>query len=219
MIKIKEKKLSCYEPLPREKQESFNKFIIYRDLKPYERSLTKVAEIITENNQEQKKMINSLKQLCSKWCWVERVKIYDADQQLKLARKRETNFDSLSGVLLDNVEGLIKYANNLLGEVIKNPVKDNGEQYSLVTRIKMTKDVSSLLKEAHELLCNLCGRPSSYRSFEFDGVIDVDATVVDDGLTDEERREQYEAEFTRLLQEATRPAPADAQDIQGNNNR
>lgn len=142
-------------------------------------------------------MINSLKQLCSKWCWVERCKIYDADQQLKLAKKRETNFDELSGVLLDNVEGLIKYANNLLGEVIKNPVKENGEQYSLVTRIKMSKDVSSLLKEAHELLCNLCGRPSTYSSFEFDGLIDVNATVMEEE-TEEEKLEKYAKYFKQL---------------------
>lgn len=196
-------KLSCYEPLPNERQDSFNKFILYRDLKPYERSLSKVAEIIAMSNGEQntKRIKSALDNLSQKWCWVERCKIYDADQQLKLAKKRETNFDSLSGVLLDNVEGLIKYANNLLGEVIKNPVKENGETYSLVTRIKMTKDVSSLLKEAHELLCNLCGRPSTYSSFEFDGLIDVNATVTDNE-TEEEKLERY-ANYFKKLEPAT----------------
>ena len=200
---MKKQKLSCYEPLPREPQDSFNKFIIYRDLKPYERSLSKTAEKLTEDNNKRKKLMNSLKQLCSKWCWVERCKIYDADQQLKLAKKRENNFDSLSGVLLDNVDGLIKYANNLLGEVIKNPIKENGEPYSLVTRIKMTKDVSALLKEAHELLCNLCGRPSTYSSFEFDGVIDVDATVKDDETEEEklERAKEYFKEIETQMKE------------------
>ena len=46
MIKMINGKLSCYEALPRETQESFNKFVIYRDLKPHERSITKVAEIL-----------------------------------------------------------------------------------------------------------------------------------------------------------------------------
>lgn len=191
-------KLSCYEPLPREPQDSFNKFLIYRNLNPYERSLSKTAEKLTEDNNKRKKLMNSLKQLSSKWCWVERCKIYDADQQLKLAKKRETNFDKLSDVLLDNVEGLIKYANNLLGEVISNPVKENGEKYSLVTRIKMSKDVSSLLKEAHELLCNLCGRPSSYSSYEVDGLIDVNATVIEDNETEEEKLERYANYFKQL---------------------
>ncbi|MBQ2173533.1 MAG: hypothetical protein II453_00185 [Alphaproteobacteria bacterium] len=172
-------KLSCYEPLPNERQDSFEKFIIYRNLPPHERSLTKAAEQIAMNKDEQsvKKLKTSLGNLCTKWCWVERVKIYDADQQLKIIKKRSTTFDQLSNILLDNVEGLIKYANNLLGEVIKNPVKDNGEPYSLITRIKMSKDVSALLKEAHELLCNLCGRPSTYTSMAVDGLIGINADV------------------------------------------
>lgn len=200
---MSKKKLSCYEPLSREPQDSYNKFLVYRDLKPYERSLSKVAEKLTDDNQKQKKLNNSLKQLCSKWCWVDRCKIYDADQQLKLAKKRETNFDELSNVLLDNVEGLIKYANNLLGQIIKNPVKENGEEYSLVTKIKMTKDVSSLLKEAHELLCNLCGRPSSYSSYEFDGLIDVNATVMDEETEAEklERAKEYFKEIETQMKE------------------
>ena len=190
-------KLSCYEPLPREASDSFEKFVMYRDLKPHERTVKKVCEMICQDKEFDNKLFKALQRLCTKWCWIERCKIYDADQQLKLVQKRETTFDELGNVLLDNVEGLIKYANNLLGEVIKNPVKENGEQYSLVTRIKMTKDVSSLLKEAHELLCNLCGRPSSYSSYEFDGLIDVNATVIEEE-TEEEKLERYANYFKQL---------------------
>ena len=200
MIKMAKGKLSCYEALPRETQESFNKFVLYRDLKPHERSITKVAEILA-GTQNLKKTRDALNRLCTKWCWVERVKIYDADQQLKLAKKREDTFDGMSDVLLGNMEGLIKYANNLLGEVIERPYKDNGEKYSLVTRIKMTKDVSNLLKEAHELLCNLCGRPSTYSSFEFDGLIDVNAEIVED-IPFEEEMEKY-VDFFKQIEQPT----------------
>ena len=116
---------------------------------------------------ELKKEISRLTTLSSKWCWTERIKIYDADKQLELARKREDTFNGLNSILLDNVEGIIKYANNLLGEVIRGATKENGEPYSLITRIKMLKDVNSLLKEAYELLCNLCGRPYEYQSMDF----------------------------------------------------
>ena len=201
MIKMAKGKLSCYEALPRETQESFNKFVLYRDLKPHERSITKVAEIISKDTQNLKKTRDALHRLCTKWCWVERVKIYDAEQQLKLAKKREDTFDGMSDVLLGNIEGLIKYANNLLGEVIERPYKDNGEKYSLVTRIKMTKDVSNLLKEAHELLCNLCGRPSTYSSFEFDGLIDVNAEIVED-IPFEEEMEKY-VDFFKQIEQPT----------------
>ena len=203
MIKMAKGKLSCYEALPREPQESFNKFVMYRDLKPHERSISKVAEKIAVSKGEQntKKIKSSLDNLSVKWCWVERVRIYDADQQLKLAKKREDTFDGMSDVLLGNIEGLIKYANNLLGEVIERPYKDNGEKYSLVTRIKMTKDVSNLLKEAHELLCNLCGRPSTYSSFEFDGLIDVNAEIVED-IPFEEEMEKY-VDFFKQIEQPT----------------
>lgn len=210
MIKMAKWKLSCYEALPREPQISFNKFCIYRDLKPHQRTLRKVAEIILSNETLTdtdnfdtlfKKELSKLTTLSSKWSWVERVKIYDADQQLKLAKKREDTFDGMSDVLLGNIEGLIKYANNLLGEVIERPYKDNGEKYSLVTRIKMTKDVSNLLKEAHELLCNLCGRPSTYSSFEFDGLIDVNAEIVED-IPFEEEMEKY-VDFFKQIEQPT----------------
>ena len=205
MIQIKKENLSCYEALPKEPQSSFNKFIIYRDLKPHTRSVRRVCEIICDYDKTgifDNKLYKSLQRLCTKWHWIERVKLYDADQQLKLAKKREDNFDEMSNVLLDNVEGLIKYANNLLGQIIKNPKKDNGDEYSLMTKIKMTKDVSALLKEAHELLCNLCGRPSSYSSYEFDGLIDVTASVVDEE-TEEEKLERYADYFKQINSKAT----------------
>ena len=196
----KQNKLSCYDALPRETQESFNKFVVYRDLKPHERSITKVAEIL-EGTQNLKKTRDALNRLCTKWCWVERVKIYDADQQLKLAKKRESTFDGMSDVLLGNIEGLIKYANNLLGEVIERPYKDNGEKYSLVTRIKMTKDVSNLLKEAHELLCNLCGRPSTYSSLELDqkGELNLNQNVKIE--SEEEKLERYANYFKQIKED------------------
>ena len=196
----KQNKLSCYEALPRETQESFNKFVVYRDLRPHERSITKVAEIL-EGTQNLKKTRDALNRLCTKWCWVERVKIYDADQQLKLAKKRESTFDGMSDVLLGNIEGLIKYANNLLGEVIERPYKDNGEKYSLVTRIKMTKDVSNLLKEAHELLCNLCGRPSTYSSFELEqkGELNLNQNVKIE--SEEEKLERYANYFKQIKED------------------
>ena len=199
----KQNKLSCYDALPRETQESFNKFVLYRDLKPHERSLGKVADMLNVNGnaQNRKKLLTSLGNLCTKWCWVERVKIYDADQQLKLAKKRESTFDGMSDVLLGNIEGLIKYANNLLGEVIERPYKDNGEKYSLVTRIKMTKDVSNLLKEAHELLCNLCGRPSTYSSLELDqkGELNLNQNVKIE--SEEEKLERYANYFKQIKED------------------
>ena len=154
--KNKKDNLSCYEPFPREPTGSFEKFLFYRNLPD-----------------EFKKIHKSIQVLCTKWCWVDRCRLYDADRQLELAKKKDGKFDELSDVLLGNVEGLIKYANNLLKEVIENPVKVDGDEYSLASRIRMSKDVTSLLNSSHELLCNLCGRPSSYKNVEFKGEAEV----------------------------------------------
>jgi hypothetical protein len=177
--KSKKDNLSCYEPFPREQPNSFEKFLAYRDLPPHERSTRKVAEkfAMGKNGSEFKKIHRNIERLCTKWCWVERCKIYDADRQLELAQKRDAKFDELSDVMLKNVDGLIKYANNLLTEVIKSPLKNDGEEYSLMSRIQMSRDVTSLLNSSHELLCNLCGRPSSYKNFEFNGGASIEHKV------------------------------------------
>lgn len=180
MVKNNKKdNLSCYEPFPREPTGSFEKFLFYRNLPAHERSTRKVAEhyAIGKTSAEFKKIHKSIQVLCTKWCWVDRCRLYDADRQLELAKKKDGKFDELSDVLLGNVEGLIKYANNLLKEVIENPVKVDGDEYSLASRIQMSKDVTSLLNSSHELLCNLCGRPSSYKNFEFNGNASVEHHV------------------------------------------
>jgi hypothetical protein len=177
--KSKKDNLSCYEPFPREPPKSFEKFLMYRDLPPHERSTRKVAEhyAVGKTPGEFKKIHASVQKLCTKWCWVDRCHLFDADRQLELAQKKDAKFDELSDVMLKNVDGLIKYANNLLTEVIKNPLKNDGDEYSLASRIQMSRDVTSLLNSCHELLCNLCGRPSSYKNFEFNGGASIEHKV------------------------------------------
>ena len=200
--KNKKDGLSCYEPFPREQPNSFEKFLVYRDLPSHERSTRKVAEkfAIGKSASEFKKIHRNIEKLCTKWCWVERCKIYDAERHLELAKKKDGKFDELSDVMLSNVEGLIKYTNNLLKEVIKNPVKSDGDEYSLMSRIQMSKDVTSLLSSSHELLCNLCGRPSSYKNFEFNGeasiehkvpFADLEQIIIESGRkSDEEKKKE-----------------------------
>lgn len=171
------KKLTYDSKLPRETDASFQKFLLYRNLPPHQRSIKKVAEQIVESDNDLKKTIRSLNQLCTNWSWVERCKLYDADRQLELVRKRTDKFDEFNEIMLDNTDGLIRYANNLLGEVIRNPVKENGERYSLASRIKMANEVSKLLKEANELACNITGRPYEYKELNVNA--DVSEQTVD----------------------------------------
>lgn len=178
-------KLTYDSKLPRETDTSFQKFLLYRDLHPHERSIRKVAEQIVESDKDLKKTMRSLNQLCTNWSWVERCKLYDAARQLELVRKRADKFNEFNEIMLDNTDGLIRYANNLLGEVIKNPVKENGERYSLASRIKMAKEVSGLLKESNELACNITGRPHEYKELNVNADVEADVTLdkfIDDEL-------------------------------------
>ena len=209
-----EQKLSCYEPLPHEPAKSFNEFTQIRDRKPHKRTYRLVAEdnlkakgiIKTHNNynNELKKELNRLLKLSEKWRWQERFKLYDLDKQVELIKKRDDTFYGMNKALLDIVEGLIKYANNLLAELINgNATKKNGEEFSLGTKIKMLNEITSVIKTANELLCNLCGRPSDYTKTELTGLLDVNANV-NDKRDKEELDKEYEDKFKQYLTEITK---------------
>lgn len=196
--------LSCYEPLPHEPAKSFNEFAQIRDRKPHKRTYRLVAEDtlkskgLTKNdknyNREIKKEISRLTSLSNKWRWQERFKLYDLDKQIELIKKRDDTFYGMNRTLLDIVEGLIKYANNLLAELINgNAVKKNGDEFSLGTKIKMLNEITSIIKTANELLCNLCGRPSEYAKLDINADVDIGEKE-----TEEEKLERYANYFKKL---------------------
>lgn len=210
MIMGKEQQLSCYEPLPHEPAKSFNEFTGIRDRKPHKRTYRLVAEdnlkakgiIKTHNNynNELKKELNRLLKLSEKWRWQERFKLYDIDKQIELIKKRDDTFYGMNKALLDIVEGLIKYANNLLAELINgNATKKNGDEFSLGTKIKMLNEITSVIKTANELLCNLCGRPSDYKKVELDG--DIGVTHKETEAEKLERAKEYFKEIETQMKE------------------
>lgn len=205
---MNKQKLSCYEPLPNEPAKSFNEFAQIRNRKPHQRTYRLVAIdnlkakgiIKTHNNynRELKKELNRLLKLSEKWRWQERFKLYDLDKQIELIKKRDDTFYDMNKALLDIVQGLIKYSNNLLAELINgNAVKKNGDEFSLGTKMKMLSEITSVIRNANELLCNLCGRPSDYTKMDIGGIIDVNATVKDDE-TEEEKLERYANYFKQI---------------------
>ena len=206
-----QQQLSCYEPLPHEPAKSFNEFKQIRDRKPHKRTYRLVAidnlkaKGITEThqnyNRELIKETNRLKKLSEKWRWQERFKLYDLDKQIELMKKRDDTFYGMNKTLLDIVEGLIKYANNLLAELINgNATKKNGDEFSLGTKIKMLNEITSIIKTANELLCNLCGRPSDYTKMELEGLIDINAKVTGN-LTLAEEEAKADEYFKQLENE------------------
>ena len=202
-----EQQLSCYEPLPHEPAKSFNEFTNIRDRKPHKRNYRIVAEDnlrakgVSKSqdnyNRELKKEYNRIAKLSERWRWQERFKLYDLDKQIELIKKRDDVFYGMNKTLLDIVEGLIKYANNLLAELINgNATKKNGDEFSLGTKIKMLNEITSIIKTANELLCNLCGRPSDYKEINVNGALDIGKKE-----TDEEKMERAKEYFKTIEKE------------------
>lgn len=199
--------LSCYTKMPNEPTKSYNEFVKIRDLPPHERTLRKVAENnlktkgLTKSDKkypnELKKEISRLTSLSARWRWQERFHLYDLDKQIDLMKKRDDLFYNLNGTLLDVVEGLIKYANNLLAELIGGAKKQNGEDFSLGTRMKMLNEITVVIERANNLLCDLCGRSRGKFEFDIDLAGDVGLNVKNDE-TEEERLERYADYFKRL---------------------
>lgn len=202
-------KLSCYTKMPHETNDSFQEFIKVRDLPPHKRTLRKVAE----NNLKQKGMTNTDKNYqnelkkelsrlttkSAKWLWQQRFEIYDLDKQIELTAKRDDTFYSMNKALLDIIDGLIKYANNLLAELIGGAKKQNGEDFSLGTRMKMLNEITVVIERANNLLCNLCGRPSDYKKVELDG--DIGVTHKETEAEKLERAKEYFKEIETQMKE------------------
>lgn len=172
MTFVDDEVLTCYEPLDGESDNSFSKFVIYRDMDPHERNVGSVASRLSElgDGRAVKAIESSLRNLASRYHWADRASLFDAEKQMQLIKYRDSKFYELNEVLLNNVTGLIKYANNLLRDIVASE-----DSAGLDERIRMSKDVTSLLKDAHVLLCNICGRPSNYN--KVDGNLAINADV------------------------------------------
>lgn len=204
--------LSCYTKMPNESNKSFNEYCKIRDLPPHERTLRKVAErniaekgvLKSHKNypSELKKELSRLLKLSERWRWQERFRLYDLDKQIDLMKKRDDLFYNLNGTLLDVVEGLIKYANNLLAELIGGAKKQNGEDFSLGTRMKMLNEITMVIERANNLLCDLCGRSRGKFEFDVDLTGNMDMNIKSDE-TEEERLERYASYFEQINSKAT----------------
>ena len=198
--------LFCYTKMPRETQKSFTEFKAVRDLPPQQRNLRKVAEHnlqeqgVCQNRSDYDKLLkrehSRLQKLSERWKWFLRFELYDHDKQLELMQKQDATFYNMSNVLIDIIEGLLKYANNLLAEVISG-TKVDGEPLATGTKIRYTKEITDILKNSHDLLCKACGRPSEYTKLAVDanlgGTLEVKETK-----TEEELLEEYEDYFKQV---------------------
>ena len=206
---IKENELLCYTKMPRETEKSFMEYVKVRNLQPNKRNLVEVAKNnlrekgITQSHpnysKELKKEHNRLKKLSEKWKWQLRFELYDNHKQLQLIEKQDATFNYMSNVLLDLIEGLLKYSSNLLGELIEGK-KTDGEPLAVGTKIKYTHEITFTLDKAYDLLCRICGRPSTYSKLDIGGTVGLN---MNNDKSKEELDQEYEDRFKQYLEDIT----------------
>ena len=181
--------------LPNETTKSWRKRVCYC-VAGSNRSYGYVVENemkIPKNHKDYKKAVNSIAKLAQKWEYDMYAHLYDVEEQTFKLQKRQEKFDELEDVELTMVEAIIKSLNNFIAEFIKNPVKKDGNEYSLVTKIDMYNKILSAFDKADVILRRLTGQPLEYTKIDNNSVIDVKATVSDiKTLKDEEAEaEEY----------------------------
>ena len=207
-------KLSCYEPLPNEPKYLFARFIIYRDLGPartYSKAVEKIKNQTESYFYEKNKnvTINALMKNAEKWFYTARCELYDADQLLQEIQDNKEKHHEINQILIVNFEAIIKYCNNLIKEIIDGPKKSNGENYSIMSIIKMLHDVTLILKNANEQLRLCCGLSTTNNDVNLEGLldvkglIDVNAEVIDNTSTIDEIKE-IDKELAELYEPTNR---------------
>ena len=145
------------KPMKGESAKMFARFQIYDNLPPHERNLQKVVDIINKNRQKSAKSKTTKKITyaavegsSTKWFWQERSQLHDIDKRLEQLEKDRTNFNKTNKQVIENLRDIINHCNKLIHEIMANPLKVNGEPYSLASKIKMLYEITNTLKIANE---------------------------------------------------------------------
>ncbi|MBQ3407963.1 MAG: hypothetical protein IJH12_02010 [Clostridia bacterium] len=188
-------KYESLQKLPREKVPSWRKRCCYL-LAGAKRSLAYVAENemgVTQDDPDFPKAISSLKNLSSKHEWVMWSQLFDIEEQSIKLEKRQNKFDELEDVELKMLEIVIKSLSKFIAEFVRNPVKKDGDEYSLMSKIDLYNKILSAFDKADVILRRLTGQPLEYTRIDSNNVIDVKAKVSEvKTLKDEEAEaEEY----------------------------
>lgn len=141
-----------------ESQKLFERFKIYRDLPPEKRSLEKVQKILNKNEQDSENYreipLGTLQQNSSRWCWVERVELYDYHKNLQEILENEEEFKEVSVKAKEIFKNILKSGDDLLKDIMKS-------DYATTTKIKTLSDLTYLLAKAHEQFRLACGHSTT----------------------------------------------------------
>ena len=191
---ILSEKYESLKRLPNEPTTSWRKRICYC-VAGSKRSYGYVVENemnVSKSHKDYKKAVNSVAKLAERWNYDMYSHLYDIEEQTFKIQKRQEKFDELEEVELAMLEAIIKSLNNFIAEFIRNPVKKDGDEYSLMSKIDLYNKILSAFDKADVILRRLTGQPLEYTKIDNNSVIDVKASVSEVKTLKDEEEEAKE---------------------------
>lgn len=145
-----------------ESAKAYERFKIYLNLPPEQRSLKKVHEKLGKlsvNSTQNSKIptLRTLENNSADWKWVDRVRLYDAHEQLKEIQKYEEDFTKNNKKLINLLKDLLDYCDTSLKEIM-----DNNAEYALTTRLSLISTLMGVIDRANYNIRTCFGKPAKY---------------------------------------------------------
>ena len=146
------KNVEAWEQQPHESSKAYERFKIYLSLPRNERNYAKVHENLTKivqktqensgNREKNNKIpsVNAIEQMASKRNWVERVRLYDMNQDFEEQLAQAEEFEEENTKWKKLWQKMLDFANKLLVQVM-----ENNDEYKLTTQMSLFNSLVSLL--------------------------------------------------------------------------
>lgn len=154
--------VEAWERQKGESEKVYERFKIYLDLPPEQRTSKKVHEKLVKNseNSSQNNEIpseNTIVNNSVQWRWIERARLYDAHEQLKESLKYEKEFTKENKKIINLIKKLIKYCEGILDDII-----NNNNDYALTTRLSLLSTLMGIIDRANFNIRTCYGKPAKY---------------------------------------------------------
>lgn len=154
--------VDAWERQKGESAKAYERFKIYLNLPPEQRSLKKVHEKLGKlsvNSTQNSKIptLRTLENNSADWKWVDRVRLYDAHEQLKEIQKYEEDFTKNNKKLINLLKDLLDYCDTSLKEIM-----DNNAEYALTTRLSLISTLMGVIDRANYNIRTCFGKPAKY---------------------------------------------------------
>lgn len=187
-----------WERLKGESAKAYNRFKIFLNLSPEERSLEKAHEIIkteekpTNSKKSKEVSLTAIETMSSKWCWFERAGLYDHQKILEEMKENDEDFKKTNEKFKKTFKESLDFADTLLQELMANE-KGN----ALSTRINMFHTLMRVLDDLYKNYRLSCGRSTRISESTNEHHVDAELEVE---LAGEENIYEYTPEEMRRIQ-------------------